>query len=331
MSILERAAWAGKTDTVLSVIEIIGAPFDLCGAQLGSRLGPASIRLAGLSAALERMQLSAVDAGDVPVDLTRPPGPGLRNFDALLSCVGELRRAVALALAHGRVPLVLGGEHTLAAASVSAALEAYGDDLAVLWIDAHGDVNTPGTSETGNVHGMPLAALAGRSSGVDGIRDSQWNALVQTLGTHRLHPERTAWFALRDVDPQERPYLGRHAITMHDIDRHGITAMVERLAEWIRELGVGHLWVSFDIDSLDPQDAPGTGTAVRGGLTFREAHLLAELLYEQFEAGPVRLAGVDVLEVNPLIDRYNETAKMAVDWIASLFGKRILGPGRNGR
>ena len=309
------------------MIDIIGAAFDLCGYATGSRLGPAAIRLAGLQTEIENLGLKTRDRGDVT-----GPGPytdegGMRNFPPLLATVRGLKERTREALQDGSLPLILGGEHTLVVGCISAALEQYGPDLAVLWIDAHGDINTPGSSATGNLHGMPLAALAGMHSGVDGTRDKEWTKLLKALGPTKLDPTRIAWCGLRDVDASERDKLHGFPATMHFIDRFGVERFVSDLDKWLRDINAKRLWISFDVDALDPILAPGTGTAVRGGLTYREGHLLAELLHETLTAPncPYKLAGVDVVEVNPLQDTNNATAKVAVEWVASLFGKTILG------
>ncbi len=298
--------------------------------RLGSRLGPAAIRLADLRKALEAADVEVLDPADPVLDLTPTNEPGIRNFGPLREALRATRSGVARAYADGVFPLVLGGEHTLSAASVAAALEETEGDLAVLWIDAHADVNTPGSSDTGNVHGMPIAALAGLPSETeDPVIEAQWNELLDLLGPTRLELRSTAWFGLRDVDSAERPRLSGLAITMHEVDRHGVEACARKMFDWLCGTGRRNLWISFDVDALDPILAPGTGTAVRGGLSYREAHLLAELLSEHLTGAecPVRLVGVDVMETNPIVDANNGTATAAVEWIASLFGKRILGGG----
>lgn len=298
--------------------------------RLGSRLGPAAVRLAGLRAALEASGLEVRDPGDPVLDSEPTHEPGLRNFRPLLEALRATREGVARAFAEGAFPLVLGGEHTLSAASVSAALEATNGDLAVLWIDAHADVNTPGASDTGNVHGMPIAALAGLPAETDDAAESaQWEEMLHLLGPQRLALASTSWFGLRDVDPAERPRLTGLPLTMHDVDRYGVETCARRVFDWLSGTGRRNLWISFDVDALDPILAPGTGTAVRGGLSYREAHLLAELLSESLGAAdcPVRLIGLDVMETNPIFDANNGTATVAVEWIASLFGKRIIGGG----
>jgi arginase len=232
----------------------------------------------------------------------------------------------------GDFAVTLGGDHSIALGSVSAALEKGKDDLAVLWIDAHADINSPSTSPSGNLHGMPLAALMGVPSGTNGLRNDQWNRLLtEVVPKHRLSPSRIAWLGLRDVDDGERQALrtmdAGYLASMHDIDRFGVVEMMARLDRWLIDSGAKQLWVSFDVDCLDPVLAPGTGTAVRGGFSYREAHLFAELIRESLDAidCPYRLVGLDVVETNPVLDSHNTTAVTAVEWTASLFGKTILG------
>lgn len=305
------------------VVELIGAPFDLCGHTPGSRLGPSALRFAKI----DDSSPGAIDGGDIAVCLTESKDDRLRHFTPFFRTTRTLQARVKESLSAGHTPVVLGGDHSLAMGSVSAALQHFKGKVAVLWIDAHADMNTPDTSPSGNLHGMPLAALMGIESG-----EKQWGELLKALGPDRLRPEATAWFGLRDVDPGERARVRERdkslAITMHDIDRRGVMAAIQRFNEWMPKSGASHLWISFDVDVLDPILAPGTGTAVRGGLSYREGHLVAELLYEALNAPgcPYELAGLDLVETNPLCDHNNETAKVAVEWVASLFGKTILGP-----
>ena len=311
------------------MIEIIGAPFDLCGLQPGSRLGPAALRIAGLQEALENAGLSVVDSGDVVVrDTKLSESDSMRALTPLLAVVADLQTMVGECLDRGNFPIIMGGEHTMVVGAISAWLQRSKSDLGVLWIDAHGDINTPGTSVTGNIHGMPLAALAGMSSGTIDARDKDWHRLLSALGEPKLPLQNVAWFGLRDVDERERrPLRQGLPISMHEIDRYGIEETINRIDAFYRRNSVKQLWISFDVDALDPILAPGTGTAVRGGLSYREAHLMAELLYEKLQAEdcPYELAGVDIVETNPLTDNNNQTSIMAVEWIASLFGKTILG------
>lgn len=314
------------------MIHVVGAPFDLCGLRVGSRLGPAALRLSGLIGELRRQGHEVVDRGDIATDFLvpdeSPHGPGLKYFDELHRAVMSLRNEVRIAVDRGAVPVVLGGEHSLAMAGVSATLAKHGPDLAVLWIDAHADCNTPGVSATGNLHGMPLAALWGLPSGTSGILDDQWRQLCQTVGSVRLPIENTFWYGVRDVDEGEQPYLrNARAATMQDIDRYGAWASLERILDGVAASGAQRLWISFDVDSFDPVLAPGTGTTVRGGLSYREGQLIAEAIAERL-ASPtfgLALAGIDLVEVNPMVDQGNETAQVAVEWLASVLGKTILG------
>lgn len=318
------------------MVELLGVPFDLGSVRSGGRLGPEALRLAGLREALGLQNVTVADMGDVPVAQAVATDRGFHAFDETYEVVAATVDRVGDILARGAVPLVMGGDHSLSMGSVGAALRHLGDDLALLWIDAHADVNTPASSPSGNLHGMPIAALLGMDAGIGGEEAAQWDKIRATLGSSRLRPDRVGWIGLRMVDPGEvdaiKGLSGCYATTIQDVDRRGVEAVVRGVDAWIRTNGARHLWISFDVDVLDPFLAPGTGTAVRGGLTYREAHLMAELLYEQLQgaSGVYRLVGLDVVEVNPIIDSHNETAQMAVEWVASLFGKTILGggPGR---
>ncbi|HRI44589.1 MAG TPA: arginase [Fimbriimonadaceae bacterium] len=314
------------------MIDLIGAPFDLCGRRAGSRLGPAALRLANLAGSLAEAGQDVEDLGDIPTAEEDRNGSGLRGFEAAIETYAALKEAVSEALLAERMPMVLGGDHSLAIGSIAGALSAFGNDLAVLWVDAHVDLNTPGTSRSGNLHGMPVAALLGLPSGSSALADTQWRVLIDKIVPRpALGPDRIAWIGLRDADRGEREALRSMPdclpTTMQDIDRFGVDRVVREFDAWIRASGASKLWISFDVDALDPILAPGTGTAVRGGLSYREAHLSAELLRDHLDAGdcPYRLVGLDLVETNPLYDSHNETAQLAVEWIASLFGKTILG------
>jgi arginase len=325
------------------VIDIHGAPYDLGGARQGSRLGPAALRLAGLVKTL-RDVLSDSSVGekhnivvskpgdlvrdyhDIEADLNQEPGSGLPYCEALTKVVTELKSRTTGSLERSRIPLMLGGEHSLSMGPVQACLDKYGDELAVLWIDAHADINTPSTSATLNVHGMPLALLSGYGSGVEGQVDKDWQGLKSELGKKSLKIENICWFGLRDVDAGEKPRTKQgFPVSMHDIDRDGVQKSWERIHQRICDRGCKYLYVSFDVDALDPVLAPGTGTAVRGGLTYREAHLLAELIHQCLTLQPTyKLVGIDLVEASPVHDNNNQTATVAVEWVASLFGKSIL-------
>lgn len=309
---------------------IIGTPFDLCGGRLGARLGPAAVRLAGLASTLSELGYSVGDAGDLPFPDLPTPEDGLKNFESCFANLVNLRDAILSNLAADSKPIVIGGDHTTGLGSIAAALNKFGDDVAVLWIDAHADCNTPASSPSGNLHGMPLAAAMGVPSQVSPVVDAQWTRFqTDLLNNHTIRPDRLAWFGLRDVDAGERSVLsgisGEYKATMYDIDRFGIVECLNRFHNWMANSGARHLWISFDVDVLDPILAPGTGTAVRGGLTYREMHLMAEMLWEFLDRDSYKLVGLDIVETNPLFDTNNETARTAVEWIASLFGKTILG------
>ncbi len=313
------------------MVEAIGVPFDLCGYQLGSRLGPEALELAGIGSALEQLTIPFRWREKLQVQSAPQTGSGLQQFAALIEIVGKVKTATSAILSDGNLPLVVGGDHSISMGSIGAALNHYGDKLAVLWIDAHVDVNTPQSSPSGNVHGMPIAALAGSDSHLDPDTDAHWNALLQLIGPIRLQFGRVAWLGIRDLDSGERARLRELkgislASSMSDIDRYGLLWELRRLDAWLKESGATHLWISFDVDVMDPQLAPGTGTSVMGGLTYREAHLVAEVLHEFLSTPscPYQLAGLDVVEINPIIDTHNATAKMAVEWVGSLFGKAIL-------
>lgn len=313
------------------MIRIIGAPFDYSGRCQGSRMGPSALRLAGLAEELELLGLEVLDEGDVPVPSLASPPDGFSQFETYLSVVQSVKSRALAALRQNEIAVVLGGDHSIALGSVSAALHVHPDSLAVLWIDAHADVNSPQSSPSGNLHGMPLAALMGVPAGVGGTRQKQWDVLLgEVVPEPRLSASRTAWLGLRDIDSGERKALlnlkPSFVATMHDVDRFGIVEVMNRYQTWMLESQATKLWVSFDVDCLDPVLAPGTGTAVRGGFTYREAHLFAELLREFLDGpdNPYTLVGMDVVETNPVLDTNNMTAVTAVEWTASLFGKTIL-------
>ena len=281
---------------------------------------------------LERASsLEVVDEGDILVTRHAFPQEGLKEFHAAVPVYRQLRESVKSWVGGGHVPIVMGGDHSISIGSLAGALAATQGDLAVLWIDAHADLNTPSSSPSGNLHGMPLSLLMGLEETGSDARGSQWKMLQdEMVPKYRLSKERVAWLGLRDLDESEKSriieFKGCFPRTMQDIDRLQLPALVEQFHSWMIRSKAKHLWISFDVDSLDPTLAPGTGTIVRGGLTYREGHFLAELLAEKLwdAKSPYRLAGLDVVEVNPIIDSQNETAKVAVEWLCSLFGKTIL-------
>jgi len=306
------------------VIDIIGAPFDLCGQERGSSLGPGALRIAGLEEALLELKQDCRDLGDLPM-ARRSDAEGLRNFEPLMQTLRALKAKVGESFEQGSLPLVLGGEHTLAIGGIAAALERFDGDLTVLWLDAHADLNTPAVSPSGNMHGMPLAALSKQPDD-----HPQWAELCG-LANAPLPIGHIGWIGLREVDEGEKRILATQGpgfvSTLHEVDRFGLIHELDRMHRWLCASGRKNLYLSFDVDVMDPILAPGTGTAVRGGLTYRETQLIAEYLREKLDEpdNPYRLAGIEVVETNPIPDSHNETAVMAVEWVASLFGKTILG------
>jgi arginase len=292
---------------------IIGAPLDLGAGRRGVDMGPSAIRYAGLEERLRALGLDCVDRGNVAAavaEATAEHDPRARFLPAIRSTCERIAGLVGAALDEGRIPIVLGGDHSIALGTLGGLASRRGPG-AVLWFDAHGDLNTPETTRTGNVHGMPLAAAIGR--GGPGFESPSW-----TLPA--LQPERVAVIGARDLDPAERDLIGELGLAVHtmsEVDRRGIEAIVSNALE--RAAGAPFTHVSLDMDGLDPAVAPGVGTAVRGGLTYREAHLAMELIAE---AGI--LCCLEIVEVNPILDRQNATAALAVELAASAFGATTL-------
>ena len=294
-------------------VAIIGAPLDLGAGRRGVDMGPSAIRYAGLEQRLATLGVDCVDRGNVgtPVaEATAEQDPRARFLLAIRATCERIAELVGAALDEGRIPIVLGGDHSIALGTLGGLASRRGPG-AVLWFDAHGDLNTPETTPSGNVHGMPLAAALGR--GGPGFESPSW-----TLPA--LEPERVAVIGVRDLDPGERTLIGELGLrvhTMSELDRRGIEAVVSEALE--RAAGAPFTHISLDMDGLDPDVAPGVGTAVRGGLTYREAHLAMELVAESG-----LLCALEIVEVNPILDRQNVTAALAVELAASAFGAATL-------
>jgi arginase len=301
-------------------VRLIGFPMDLGAARRGVDMGPSAIRIAG---AAERL----CDLGHI-VDETRNIDIPLREeipaqsegharfLEAIVEACTQLAVETALAVRAGSIPVTLGGDHSLAmgsVAGVATALAERGERVGLVWLDAHSDIHTPQTSASGNVHGMPIAHLLGHG-------DRQLSSIASVVPA--LQPENVVLVGLRDVDPPERDHIrdwGVTAFTMRDIDERGIAAVMRDALE-IAGRGTAGVHVSLDMDWLDPIDAPGVGTAVRGGATYREAHTGMEFGADRDE----HLFALDVVEVNPVLDRHNRTAELAVGLIASALGQRVL-------
>ncbi len=294
-------------------LAIIGVPTDLGSGRRGVDMGPSAIRYAGLQAGLERLGHDVQDMGDVRVDVVEQLAvgdPRLRHLDGFSTATHGLAERAAVARAQGRTPIVLGGDHSLALASIAVA--ARDRRLGVLWIDAHGDFNTAETTPSGNIHGMPLAALCGYGHA----------RLVDLLSPGaKLDPRRVAIVGARDIDEGEKALLreaGVAVYTMQQIDRQGLVAVMSQALAVVGTETDG-IHVSFDLDVLDPVEAPGVGTPVPGGISYREAHLIMEMVAET-----ERLTSLDLVEVNPILDRHNITAHLAAQMAWSACGKSIL-------
>ena len=299
-------------------IELIGVPIDLGAGRRGVDMGPSAIRIADLEVRLEQLGYKVEDFGDLEVMIpeTQPVGHGsLRYKEAILKTCEELCREVSRSLGQGRLPLVLGGDHSLAIGSVAGSSTFYvgrGESLGLLWFDAHGDFNTPQTTPSGNIHGMSLAVCLG-------LGDPD---LVNLGGRHpKVEARNTVLIGIRDLDQGERDSLkktGCTVYTMRDLDERGMRDVVDE-AIGIASDGTAGIHLSFDMDVIDPEDAPGTGTPVWGGITYREAHLAMELINDRAE-----IAAIDVVEVNPVLDNQNLTGILAAELVQSLMGKRIF-------
>ena len=294
-------------------IAVIGAALDLGQGRRGVDMGPSAIRYAGLDERLTRLGYRVLDWGNVEtavLEATELQDERARYLPEIKSACARVARLVGLAVEQGAVPLVLGGDHSVALGTLGGLAKVHGPG-GVVWIDAHGDLNTPETSPTGNVHGMPLAAALGR--GGPAFESEAWPIPA-------VDPSRVAIVGARSFDAYEQGWLRESQVlvfTMSDLDRVGIESAMGEALEHVS--GPGFVHVSLDMDALDPDVAPGVGTPVRGGLTYREAHLALELVAESGLAG-----SLEVVEVNPILDRENETARLAVELVASALGARIL-------
>ena len=294
-------------------VEVLGAPVDLGADRRGVDMGPSAIRYAGLLPKLQALGFDVTDLGNLPLllpDAIEEHSPSAKYLPEIVVMAGQIRDKVRDVVGQGAFPLILGGDHSVSLGSVAGV--AGSGSAGVIWIDAHGDFNTPETSPSGNVHGMILASLCGfgdeRATGVPGARPG-------------IDADRVALIGVRELDSGERDLLqgsGAHVFTMADVDRLGMAAvMAEALSAVARSVDRIHL--SLDMDVIDPLTAPGVGTPVPGGLTYREAQLAMETVGESG-----LLASMDVVEVNPILDSHNQTAILAVDLILSALGKRIL-------
>jgi arginase len=294
-------------------VALIGASLDLGAGRRGVDMGPSAIRYAGLEARLGQLGRELRDWGNVEGAVPEATSVGnerVRFLNEIKAACERVAQLVAEAAEAGLFPVVLGGDHSVALGTLGGLARVHGPG-GVLWIDAHGDLNRPETSPTGNVHGMPLAAALGAAGSE--FESPAWPLPAAT-------PERVALVGVRSLDPAEMELIGDLDLTvytMSDVDRLGVERVIRQALS--RIAGPGFVHVSLDMDALDPDIAPGVGTPVRGGLSYREAHLALELVAESGLAG-----SLEVVEVNPILDRENETAKLAVELVASALGARIL-------
>jgi arginase len=284
-------------------VDVVGVPMDLGADRRGVDMGPSAIRYARLNESLEKLGIAVTDRGNLRVPVAESASIAEQNakyFPIIKAVCEELAGIVHEIVGQGSFPLVLGGDHSIAMGTIAGVARARGKAPGVIWVDAHGDINTPLTSPTGNVHGMPV------------------HFAVQE---HAVDPSRMVFVGLRDVDDGEKRIireLGVKAYTMADVDRLGMSAVIGEALGIVAE-GESSVHVSFDMDGIDPQEAPGVGTPVRGGITYREAHLLMEAV-----AASGTLGSLEITEINPILDRENRTAILAVELILSALGKTTL-------
>lgn len=300
-------------------IRLIGVPTDVGASMLGAVMGPEALRVAGLPGALARQGLTVLDDGNLsgPPNQQLDPVQGYRHLPEVVTWNQVVHDAVNQALAQDEIPMMLGGDHCLAIGSIGAVAkhcQRTGKHLRVLWFDAHADFNTPEITPSGNLHGMPVAVLCGH--GPDALVD-----IASVGGRPALTPDALRMIGIRSVDPGERAFVHSQQIEVYDmryVDEHGMRAVMQQALMGV-EPGTHHLHLSFDVDGLDPDIAPGVGTPVRGGPTYREAQLCMEMI-----ADTGALGSLDVVELNPARDVQNRTAELVVDLVESLFGKSTL-------
>lgn len=299
-------------------VSIIGFPMDLGADRRGVDMGPSALRIAGLQAKLQALGYKVEDNGDIKIEIMerqKIKNPKLKYLDEILKTSKLLAEKIEKVLEKGDFPLCIGGDHSMALGTISG-IASYCKKrklrLGVIWIDAHSDMNTDETSPSGNIHGMPLAALLGLGC----------DELVNILGfSPKLHPENCALIGIRSIDETEKLNIKKLKVpiyTMNDIDKLGIHRIIAKVLKQFREK-VDHIHISFDVDSVDPLVAPGVGTPIPGGLSYREAHLLMETIAE---CGC--MSSLEIAEVNPILDHKNQSAVFTAELVASSMGQRII-------
>ncbi len=300
------------------IIHLLGVPMDLGSGRRGVDMGPSAIRIAGLAERLEELGHTVVDEGDLAtknIEELKVGDTRARFLAEITRASRQLSSKVERLVEREHFPLVLGGDHSISVGTVSgiaAVARRKRKKVGLLWIDAHGDINTPESSPSGNIHGMPVASLLGEGppelTGIGGERP-------------KVDPKNVALVGIRSLDDGEKVRLKRFGVqvhTMSDIDRHGIHRTMKKALAWVTD-GTEYLHVSLDLDAVDPTVAPGVGTPVKGGLDYREAHLIMELLHDSGV-----MTSLEVVEVNPILDDRNTSAIFAVELVQSGFGKKIL-------
>ncbi|HUP20413.1 MAG TPA: arginase [Gemmatimonadota bacterium] len=299
-------------------IHLLGVPIDLGAGRRGVDMGPSAVRIAGLRERLQGLGYQVSDLGDVPVRIPESADPGdpqAHFLEEIAAVNHELAVRVRSALEAGALPLVLGGDHSISIGSIAGAsswARSRTEEIGLLWFDAHADMNRPETTPSGNIHGMPLAVSLGYGD----------PALVGIEAfSPKVRPERTVLIGAREVDPGERQLIrdsGIRVFTMREIDEEGIVPVLEEALAIVSEGTIG-FWVSWDMDFVDPNYAPGVGTTVKGGVNYREGHLALEIVSDTDG-----MIGMDLVETNPILDERNRTGRLAVELILSAFGKTIL-------
>lgn len=297
-------------------VSIFGVPTDVGAGHQGTRMGPEALRIAGLAEALRGRGVDVVDRGnlDGPANPWQPPVEGYRHLDEVVAWNRAVREASLAELRAGRMPVMLGGDHCLAIGSISAVADhcrEQGRELRILWLDAHSDFNTSDVTPSGNVHGMPVACLCGLGPDV-----------LTGIGDHvpAISPAQIKQIGIRSVDQEEKRLVKEYGLDIYDMRFIDEVGMKRTMQQALADLDDNvHLHVSFDVDMLDPSIAPGTGTRVPGGLNYREAQLVMEMI-----ADTGRMASLDIVEVSPPLDERNTTAELAVELVESLFGKSTL-------
>lgn len=298
-------------------IHLLGVPMDLGAGRRGVDMGPSAIRIAGVTEKLQSLGHTVIDEGDIPTKIPeqqKVKNPKLKYLPEIVRACSLLASKTEKILDSGGFPLVLGGDHSIAIgtiAGVSNFCHKQKKKLGVIWVDAHGDMNTDVTSPSGNIHGMPLAV----SIGLGALELTSVGGDFQ-----KVDPKNVVMIAIRDLDSGEKAAIRKNNMaiyTMEDIDKHGMAVVITKALHKLKDVDFIH--VSFDLDAMDPKECPGVGTPVKGGLDYREAHLIMETLSEN-----KRLNSLEIVEANPILDTRNQSAEFAVDLMQSGFGKTII-------